>query len=192
MAMRNSCVLSGPNGYLRFWCFQGDENRANFNAKFFTSFSPINTCEIRELWVGGNTEFHFGTGLNYWEQNTARVRGAFGVLTKVEDLTVVRSELEPFFAALCPTTDGPILLPGLRRLTLYVRRGDLNISALTQCAETRFERSRSLGEVTIVFENEPEADEIREVESLGRFVGKLSHHIGGVPDMRWEIQCDVW
>ena len=77
----------------------------------------------------------------------------------------------PFFAARGSTADGIIILPDLRRLTIYVGRGHLNIPALAQCAEARFENFRPLGEVTIVFENQPGAGvALRlEMESLKEF-----------------------
>lgn len=189
-AMPNSCILSGPNGSLRFWCFWG--NREDFDAEFFTSFAPISVSGIRELWVGSTTESHFGR--KPWGQTPARVRGAFEALTKVEDLIIVSCEAEPFFAALDAATGDPILLPNLWRLTVYVGCGDLDVPALTQCAKARKERSRQLGEVTIVFENEPVAGAMRELELLKEFVGVLSHRVGVTPVMRqWETEeREMW
>ena len=59
VAMPNACVLSGPNGCLRFWFFQGNCN--NFDAGYFTSLSPISVSEIRELLVGTEVELFGGT-----------------------------------------------------------------------------------------------------------------------------------
>lgn len=42
----NSCILSGPNGTLRFFC--PDMTRDKFDAEFFTSFSLISATEIKE------------------------------------------------------------------------------------------------------------------------------------------------
>ena len=187
VAMPNSCILSGPGGNLRFRCLL--ENRASFNAKFFTSFSPISTSEIRELWVGAHAEF----GSDIWGQTAARVRGAFGVLPKVEDLTIVNCETGPFFTALGGTTNGPILLPELRGLTIYARCGDLDVSGLIRCAEARLERSRSLGEVTIILDTKPEANMMREMEPIGRLVSRINIGVGAAPELRWEKQySEVW
>jgi hypothetical protein len=182
VATPNSCVFSGPNGNLRFWCFDGA--RKDFDGEFFSSFSPISISEIRELWVGQRTESYSSKHRRPWKQTAARVHGAFGVLTKVEDLTIVSCEMVPFFATLGATVDGAALLLGLRRLTIYVGCGDLDISALIQCAKARLECSRPLGEVTIVFENEPGADVIREVESLRKFVGELNYRVDITPGLK--------
>jgi len=190
IAMPNSCILSGPNGNLRFWCFE--EVRGNFDAGFFTLFSPISTSEIRELWVGQRTEFYFGDSKDPWKQTIAGVRGVFEVLTKVEDLTVVNCETEPFFATLGAALDDG-LVPGLRSLTIYVGCGDLNTPALMQCAKARKEHSRPLREVTVVFKAEPGADVIQEVESIGEFVGELTHRIGETPELiRQRGDSDMW
>ena len=183
VATPNSCIFSGPNGTLRFWCFDGA--RENFDGDFFSLFSPIPVSEIKELLVGARTESYYGTPSRPWKQTAARVRGAFGVLTKVEDLTIVSCETVPFFATLGATVDGATLLPGLRRLTIYVGCGDLDVSALIQCAKARLECSRPLGEVTIIFENEPGADVIREVESLREFVGELDYRVDVTPELQW-------
>jgi len=191
IAMPHSCVLSGPNGNLRFWCF--DTTRRNFDAEFFTSFSPISVSEIRELWVGQSTESYPRTSRKLWKQTTARIHGTFGVLTKVEDLTIINCETEPFFTTLGSTVDDGILLPGLRRLTIYAGCGDLDISALTRCAETRKEHSRPLLEVTLVWEEEPGADFIQEVELLREFVGELIYRIGETPKLSWTGEgCGGW
>ena len=188
VAMPRSCVLSGPNGYLRFWCPQ--ENREGFNAEFFT-FSPVAVSGIRELWIGATTEFFSYRTL--WKQTAAGVRGAFEVLTKVEDLTIIGCETEPIFATLGSKIGDAVLLPGLRRLTIYVGDGDLDILALIQCAKARKEHSRPLGEVTITFENEPGADVIQEVELVSGFVEGLIHRVGVSPLLKWECRdCGIW
>lgn len=185
-AMPNSCILSGPNGRLRFRCSRGD--RDNFDANFFTFFSPTPAFEIRELSVGARVEL--GNGRKAWEQTVAQVRGAFGALVKLEDLTIVNCQTEPFFAALGATTDDLVLLPALRKLTIYVGYGDLDASTLVRSAEERFERSQPLGKVTIVFDNEPEADVIPAVESLRGFVGELNHSVGETPELRWDSESE--
>ena len=185
-AMPNSCILSGPNGRLRFRCARGD--RDSFDADFFSFFSPTPASGIRVLSVGARVEL--GNGRKAWEQTTAQVRGAFGVLMKVEDLTIVNCKTEPFFAALGATTDDPIPLPGLRKLTVYVGYGDLDASTLVQCAEARFGHSRPLGEVTIVFDNEPEAGMIPVVESLRGFVGVLRYSVGATPELKWDSESE--
>ena len=133
--MPGSSFLSGPNGTLRFWCFEG--TRRNFDAEFLTSFSPISVLQITELWVGQRTESYFGSKSRPWKQTTTGVRGAFEVLTKVEDLTIVSCETEPFFTTLGTTADGGILLPGLQGLTIYVGCGDSDVPALSQSAKSR-------------------------------------------------------
>ena len=129
VAMPNSCIFSGPNGNLHFRCFEG---REIFDAKFFIEFSPISVSQIRELWVGrGTSGFQ-----NKWNQTTVGVRGAFEVLTKVEDLTIVGCETKLIFTTLQEATvDGGFLLPGLKRLTIYVGFEVLDVSALVQCAK---------------------------------------------------------
>jgi len=117
----------------------------------------------------------------------------FEVLTKVEDLTFVSCETEPFLAILGAAVDDGLLLPGLRRLTIYVGCVGLNASALMQCAKARKEHSPSLKEVTVVFEREPGAGAIQEVESIGEFVGELTHRIGEIPKLTWLGEdCDLW
>jgi hypothetical protein len=184
VATPNSCVFSGPNGNLRFFCFEG--TRDNFDAEFFTSFSPIPISEIRELLVGKRTQKYSSTRRRPWGQTAARVHGAFGVLTKVEDLTIVSCEMAPFFAALGTTADGAAPLPGLRKLTTYVGCGNLDISALIQCARARLECSQPLKEVTIIFEDEPGADVIQEVQLLREFVGELNYRVDATPVLNWE------
>jgi len=196
VAMPNSCIFSGPNGNLRFWCTE--ETRKNLDAVFFTSFSPIPVLGIRELWVGPGTTTYFGTPLPPWKQTTASVQGIFGVLTKVEDLTVVGCNMKPFSAALGATVarasanDG-ILLPTLQRLTIYVEFGDLDVPALIQCAKARKGHSRPLGEVTIVCKEAVTTDLIRKVESLREFVVEVNHRVGVAPMLIWRgVDCDDW
>jgi len=189
VAMPNSCTFSGPNGHLSFWCFQ--ENREAFDAEFFTLFSPISVLQIRELWIGQKTEPSFGRKRRPWEQTVAGVHGAFEVLTKVEDLTIVSCETEPFFTALGAVVGGGVLLPGLQRLTVYDGCGDLDVPALTRCAKARKEHFQPLGEVTVVWEKDPGADAVQEVESLREFVGELIHRVGEAPKLVWRgAKCD--
>ena len=189
VAMPKSCILSGPNGNLRFWCFSG--TRREFDAEYFTSFSPIPVLEIRELWVGQSTASHFGGTPEPWKQTAAGVRGAFGMLTKVEDLTIISCETGPIFATLDATVDDTLLLPRLRRLTIHVGCGNLDVAALVQCTKTRKERSRPLGEVTVVFTEAATTDLIREVELLREFVVEVDHHVGVAPTLIWSgVGCD--
>jgi len=181
--MPNSCTFSGPNGNLSFWCFW--ENRGAFNAEFFTLFSPISVLQIRELWVGQRTEPGFDSKRGPWKKTVAGVRGAFEVLTKVEGLTIVSCETEPFFATLGATVGDGVLLPGLQRLTVYDGCGDLDVPALTRCAKARREHFQPLGEVTVVWEKDPGADVVQEVESLREFVGELIHRVGEAPKLVW-------
>lgn len=83
VAVPHSRVLSGLNGNLRFWC--SEYTRRDFEAEYFTSFSPVSVLDIRELWVGqsGNS------ARDYWRQAVDQVLGAFRVSTKVEDLSIV-------------------------------------------------------------------------------------------------------
>ena len=189
VAMPNSCVLSGPNGHIGFWCFQ--ENRRHFDADFLTSFSPISVSGIRELWVGAGDESRFGR--IPWGQTSASLRGAFETLTEVEDLTIVSCETGPVFSALCVTMGGTLLLPRLRRVTIYEGCGGLNFGPLTQSAIARKQLSRPLEELTIIFDYEPEFWVIEAVERLRVLVGKLSYRVDVTPVLRWEgKECDLW
>ena len=183
VAMPNSCVLSGPGGNLRLWCFNG--TRGDFDAEFFTSFSPISVLEIRELWVGQWASYYSNSPKQPWKQTAAGVRSAFKVLAKVENLTIVNCEKEPFFVVLGVTTNDEIPLPGLQRLTIYVGREDLDVSALTRCARARKEHSQPLGEVIIVFEEKPGAGLVEGLESLKGFVGVLLYHVGETLRLFW-------
>ena len=190
VAMPNSCTFSGPNGNLGFWCF---ETRGNFDADFFTLFSPISFSQIRELWVGQRAESRLYGKSRPWKQSAVGVRGALEVLTKVEDLTIVSCETGPFFAILGVTVDGGILLPGLRNLTIYVGCGELHVSALTQCAKARKEDFRPLEKVTIAWENDPGADVMQEVEFLRGFVGELMYDVDKAPKLSWRgDECGGW
>lgn len=180
VAMPLSCTLSGPNGNLAFWCFYG--TREHFDADFFTSFSPISVLQIKELWIGQESEF--GRGVP-WKQTAAGVQGAFEVLTKVEDLTIVSCETGPVFATLGATVDGGILLPRLQNLTIYVGCGDLDVPSLIQCAKARGEHFQPLKKVTVVWERGPGANVMREVESIREFVGELIHGVGETPGLVW-------
>jgi len=186
VAMPMSCTLSGPNGNLGFWCFEG--TREHFDAYFFTSFSPISVLQIRELWIGHENDRNYEP----WEQTAAGIRGAFEALTKVEDLTIVNCETEPFFATLGATVDGGILLPRLQSLTIYVGCGDLHILTLIQCAKARKEHFRPLWEVTVVWGKDLGAGVMQEAESLGEFVGELFHDFGETPGLIWTGQDDTW
>ena len=191
VAMPSSCIFSGPNGNIRFWCF--DWTRRDFDAEFFTSFSPISTLGIRELWVGRSAISYFSLGPRPWKQTAAGVRGAFDVLANVEDLTIASCETEPIFAALDTTTGDGVLLPVLRRLTIYVGCGDLDVPALVRCAKARKEHSRPLGMVTIVLEEVATEHLIREVESLREFIVDVNHRVGMVPTLIWEgVECHDW
>ena len=181
VAMPSSCIFSGPNGNLKFW--PSRRTREIFDARFFTSFSPISVLEIRELWVGPNSTSS-RPFRRPWKQTAAGVHGAFRVLTKVEDLTIVSCGTEPFFSTLGATVEDSVLLPGLRRLTIYVGCGELDVPALIQCAKARKGHSRPLREVTVVFEEEPKVDLIQEVESLRESVEELIHRIGEAPKLR--------
>ena len=128
-----------------------------------------------------------------WGQTAAGVHGVFAVLTKVEDLTIVKCQTGPFFVTLGATGEDGVLLPGLRRLTVYGGYRDLDVPALTQCAKTRKEHFRPLGEVAVVWEKDPGADVIQEVESLREFVGELIHHVGEDPELvRRGRECGCW
>ena len=180
VAMPNSCDFSGPNGDLRFiW---SDEARGSFNGRYFTSLSPVFVLDIRELLVGQNT-----TAGSPWKQTVAGARGAFSVLTKVEDLTIVNCETGPLFAALGVAKDGRMFLPELQRLTIYVGLGNVKVLALIRCAEARKERSKPLGKVTVIFKEELGDDSVRELESLRAFVGELIYYVGAAPKLSREI-----
>jgi len=167
VVMRNSCVLSGPNGSLKLFF---DETRDNFDAEFFTSLSPISVLDIRELWVAVNSGRPFG-------HTSAGVRDALGVLMMVEDLNIVNCETVPFFSALGVASDDGIILPRLQRLTIYVGCKDLDIPALIHCMRARNECSEPLG-VTLVFEGKPEADLVERLEALRELVGELIYRVG--------------
>jgi len=183
------CSLSGPNGKLTLSCC--NVAREKFDADFFASFSPISVSQIRELWVGQKA--YWGNKDWTWRQTAAGVHGVFGVLTKVEDLTIVNCQTGPFFVSLGATVEDGVLLPGLRRLTVYGKSGNLDVPALTRCAKARKEHFRPLGEVTVVWEKDPGADVMQEVESLREFVGELVYCIGEDPELvRKGRECSCW
>jgi len=191
VAIPHSCILSGPNGNIRFWCFE--ETRARFGAEFFTSFSPISVLEIRHLWVGQHSTSRSGIRHTFPEQTVVDIRNTFRVLAKVEDLTLVSCKTAAFFSTLGVAADDEVLLPGLRRLTIFVGCEYLDVSAFIQCLKARKEQSRSLCEVTVVFEKEPEADLVEAMESLGEFVEELVYRVGEAPKLFWlDEDCDDW
>jgi len=114
--MPNSCTFSGPNGNLSFWCFDG--TRENLVADYFTSFSPISISQTRELWVGQRIETSSNVPKKPWKQTTAQIRGAFEVLAKVEDLTIISYETNPFFTTLGGTANDEVLLPKLQTIMI--------------------------------------------------------------------------
>ena len=179
VAMPNSCILSGPNGNLRFWF----STRASFDAGFFTSLYPISVSEIKELWVG-HKDARPLQEIRVWDPTVAEVYGVFEVLTKVEDLAIVSCKPGSFLSALVVVADDRIPLPTLRRLTVFVGQWGLDVPALIQCAKTRKEHSRPLGQVTIVFE-EPKAEFIEGVELLREFVGESVFRVGATPRLSW-------
>ena len=183
VVMEGSCTFSGPSGNLSFRWFQG--TREDIDAHFFTSFSPISVLQIRELWIGQRTRYLFHSDRTCWKQTAAGLRGAFEVLKDLESLTIVCCKMEPFLQTLGEIVDGGILLPGLQKITVYVGCGDLDASALIQCAKARKEHFRSLGEVAVVWERDPGAGVRREVELLRAFVGELIHRVGEAPKLFW-------
>ena len=195
VAMPNSCILSGPNGDIRLWCPEGCA-RGNFDAEFLTSLSPIHVLEIKELWVGHSTMSSFYPGP--WLQGLPGIRGAFAVLPKVEDLTIVGCVTEPFFTALNPSTTASsagmdTLLPVLRKLTVYVAPRDLNICELIRCMRVRKRHSRPLGKVAIVFMEEVGVKITRKVELLREFVEVLEYYVGEAPALIWKgVDREDW
>ena len=191
VAMPNACILSGPNGNIRFRCL--DETHGELYAEFFTSFAPISLLEVRELWVGSSDTDPLGTDRSPWGQTAIGVRGVFRALRKVEDLTIVSCQTKPFFSTLRTAADDRTLLLGLRRLTIFVGCGDLDVLALIRCAKARKEHSRSLAEVTVVFEKEPGADLVEALESLREFVGELVYRVGKTPELILQGDgCELW
>ena len=55
-------------------------------------FSPISVLKIKELWIGQGT----GPYDHVWGGTAVGIRGAFEVLTKVEELSIANS-MELFF-----------------------------------------------------------------------------------------------
>lgn len=60
----------------------------------------------------------------------------------------------------------------------------MDVGTWTRRLSSRKERSRSLREVTIIFENEPEVDLVQELEQLGEIVGELNYRVGVTPVLR--------
>ena len=178
VAMAYMCVFSGPNGTLRFW------SSKNFDAEFVASFSPISLSHITELLIiPKENRSKYAALNNPWEHTISGACGAFEAFTAVEDLTIASCVTEPLFTALGMTVNSGILLPGLRRLSIDVGYGDLNVSTLFQCAKARKEHSRLLEEVTIVWGEDPGADVIQAVESLREYVGELTQRVSApAPD----------
>jgi len=134
-----------------------------------------------------------GTNFRFPEQTAADVHGAFRVLTSLEDLTIVSCQTEPFFSALGVEAGDGVLLPGLRRLTAFVGYGDFDVSALIRSAKTRKEHFRPLVEMTIVFDEEPEAELVKGVELLREVVGELAYRVEEAPELYWLGEdCDPW
>ena len=186
VAMPSSCILSGPNGILRFRCSNA---RASLDAEFFTWFTPISVLEIRELWVAQKAADRFGS-IRCWNPSVAGIYSAFGTLMKVEDLTIVSSRMTPFYSALAAVADNHVPLPKLRRLTVFLGQRNLNVSAFIQCAKTRKEHSQPFGDVTIVFEEQ--ADFVKEVELLREFVGELTCRVGAAPKLSCVVEdCEA-
>ena len=184
VVMPGSCTFSGLSGNLSFRWLQG--TCENINTHFFTSFSPITVLQIRELWIEKRTVYGFDNERTSWKQSAAGLPGVFGALTDVEGLTVVCYEMEPFLQTLAVTVDGGFLLPALQRLTVYVKCGDMVVPALIQCTKARKEHFRPLGEVTVVWGEDPGARVRDEMESLREFVGELVHCVGEAPEFLWD------
>ena len=99
--------------------------------------------------------------------------------------------MEPIFTARNVDADNAILLPRLRRLTIYVGCGDLDVSTLIQSVKAGNEHSRAFGEVAIIFEEEPGADMIQGLEPLRQLVVELDYRVGVTPVLRpWEGRYD--
>ena len=90
----------------RFWWSQ--KTRESIDAHFFISFFPVSLLHIRELWIGHGRRTRPGSAR---KRAAAGLRGAFEVLTDLEDLTIVRCKMEPFLQTLGETVGGRILLP---------------------------------------------------------------------------------
>ena len=191
VAIPSSCILSGPNGTIRFYC--PDLTRDRFNAEFFTSFSPIFVMEIKELWVGEYHTSYEGTSYRPWAPTATDVHSALAALTRVEDLIIVNGRTGPFFSTLGSTTENSLLLPELRRLTIYVGYWGMDVSALLQCVRARKEYSQPLGKVIIVFPKEPGDDVVKGVESVREFTRELIWRVGEDPKLYWAGEgCKRW
>ena len=44
--------------------------------------------------------------------------------------------------------------------------------------------------MTIIFEDEPGSDIIREVQSLREFMGELNYRVDATPELNWEGESD--
>ena len=81
----------------------------------------------------------------------------------------------------------------MRGLTIYVGCGDLDVPALIQSAKSRKEHFRPLRGVTVVWEEDPGANIIQEVELLREFVEGLIYRVGEAPELfREDGEDDVW
>ena len=189
--IQNSCTFSGPSGNLRFlWLEMACRD---IDIRFFTSFSPISVLQIRELWIGQRTVDRFSNRRTSWRQTAAGLRGALGVLTDVEGLTVVYCDIEPFLETLGETVDDGLLLPALQRLTFYVGRADIDVPALIQCTKARKKHFRPLEELTVIWDRDPGAEVRDEVEPLREFVGRLVRCVGEAPKFFWRgDECGWW
>jgi len=107
------------------------------------------------------------------------------VLLKVENLTLVTCQTEPFLTTLGMPVDDGVLLPRLRKPTVPVGSGDLDVPALIQCVKARKEHSRPLGGVTVVLEKEQGTGLTEGLESLREFVGELDYCAGEIPKSFW-------
>lgn len=117
------------------------------------------------------------------------------MLTRVEDLVIINGRTGPFFSTLGQTTDNGLLLPELRKLTVYVGCRRMDHSALAQCIKARSEHFQPLGEVTIIFPKEPEDCMVNGVESVREFVEKLMWRVGEDedPKLYWAGEgCGPW
>ena len=129
VATPNACGFSGPTVNLRFWCFMQTEI-----ASIPTSLCPHRPLSLDQRalgWVENRSRFHAdddgdnnGDDLRSpqwtWKWTTAVVRGVLEVLAKVEELIIINWEIHGPHdtrdeSGLC------VLLPKLRRLTIYVR-----------------------------------------------------------------------
>jgi len=177
VAVPSLCAYSGPNGTLRL------QRPEIFDSNYFTSYSPISVLHIKELVVGAVLNAP-------WKHAITGICDTFKVLSELEDLTIVSCVAKPFFTSLGTTVDSRILLPGLRRLSVYVGFRDLDIPSLIRSAKARKEHSRLLEEVTVVWEEDPGAGVLQVVEPLREFVGELTLRVGEAPELPWNDDLD--